>query len=179
MRSCYDVWPREAILEDILGDDHVGLTILYCPRKSLTIMTIWKWLLVQTTMDGFSLKELLISYDETYMPKKDIARIIGIKKKNFNKRKWKEIMSLNFVSRIEKLLNKESCRGVEATMCSLNCYQNFPCKMMKLLRHEFWNKSFEEKSTHMFDILRRRHQRGDYTYAKFAMFQEMYVHEIA
>jgi hypothetical protein len=34
--------PREAILDNILKDDHVGLTIFYYPRDILTIMIIWK-----------------------------------------------------------------------------------------------------------------------------------------
>jgi hypothetical protein len=32
--------PREAILDNILGDDHVGLTVLYCFRDISVIMTI-------------------------------------------------------------------------------------------------------------------------------------------
>jgi hypothetical protein len=35
--------PREAILDDILGHDHVNLTILYYLGNILAIMTIWKW----------------------------------------------------------------------------------------------------------------------------------------
>ncbi len=43
------------------------------------------------------------------------------KKKNFSKKKRKEIVSLNFVSRIKKVLNEESCRGVKVMLCySLN-----------------------------------------------------------
>jgi len=36
---------KEAILDDILGHDHVGLTILYCPKSISEVMIIWKWLL--------------------------------------------------------------------------------------------------------------------------------------
>jgi hypothetical protein len=52
-------------------------------------MTIWKWLLAQTTMEGFLLKELLLPYDESYVPKVDIDGMINVKKKkyNFSKRK--------------------------------------------------------------------------------------------
>ncbi len=64
--------PRKAILDDILGDDHVGLTIFYCRRYISTVMTIWKWSLVQTTMKGFLLKELLLSYNESYVREVDI-----------------------------------------------------------------------------------------------------------
>ncbi len=34
--------PKEAILDNILGDDHVNLTILYCLEDISTMMTIWK-----------------------------------------------------------------------------------------------------------------------------------------
>jgi hypothetical protein len=45
------------------------------------VMTIWKWLLAQTTIEGFLLKELLLSYDESYVPKVDIEGMINVKKK--------------------------------------------------------------------------------------------------
>ncbi len=35
--------PREAMLDDDLGEDHVGLFILYCLDDISTIMNIWKW----------------------------------------------------------------------------------------------------------------------------------------
>ncbi len=44
-------------------------------------MTIWKWPLVLTTMDKFSLKELLFSYDESYVLEVDVEGMIGVKKK--------------------------------------------------------------------------------------------------
>jgi hypothetical protein len=71
---------KEAILDEILGDDHVSLTIFYYPKDISMIMTIWKWLLSQTTMEGFSLKELLLSYDESYILEIDVKRMIGVKK---------------------------------------------------------------------------------------------------
>ncbi len=43
-------------------------------------MIIWKWLLAQTTMEGFLLKELLLSYNESYIPKVDIEGMINVKK---------------------------------------------------------------------------------------------------
>jgi hypothetical protein len=83
-------------------------------------------------MEGFSLKEFLFSYVESYKHEVDVEGMIGVKRKkyNFSKRKQKEIMSLNFVSRIEKVLSKESYCGVEATMCCpFNCCQHFPHEM--------------------------------------------------
>jgi hypothetical protein len=35
--------PREAILDNILGHDHVDLTIFYYLKNISTVMTIWKW----------------------------------------------------------------------------------------------------------------------------------------
>lgn len=35
---------REEILDDILGNDQVSLTILYCLKDILVVMTIQKWL---------------------------------------------------------------------------------------------------------------------------------------
>jgi hypothetical protein len=54
--------------------------------------------------ETLSLKELLLSYNESYILKVDVKGMIGMKKKkrNFNKRKWKEIMSLNFILKIKK-----------------------------------------------------------------------------
>jgi hypothetical protein len=94
-------------------------------------------------MEGFSLKKILFSYYENYIPEVDVEGMINVKKNiySFNKRKQKEIVSLNFISRIEKVLNEESCHGVGAEMCcSLNCYQHFPHflrQMTRILRHKF------------------------------------------
>jgi hypothetical protein len=58
-RGCVMIFdPREAILDYVLGHDHVSLTIFYYLGNILAIMIIWKWLLPHTTMEGFSLKEL-------------------------------------------------------------------------------------------------------------------------
>ncbi len=95
--------PREAILDNIFGHDHVDLTILCCPRDISMVMTIWKWPLAQTIMKGFSSKEFLLSYNESYVLEVDVEGMIGLKKKKygFNKKKQKEIMSITFVFRIE------------------------------------------------------------------------------
>jgi hypothetical protein len=60
--------PREVIFDNQLGEDHVGVSILYCLTNVSTIMTIWKLPLVQKIVDGYSLKQLLISYDENNIP---------------------------------------------------------------------------------------------------------------
>jgi len=59
---------KEVILDDILGDGHVSLTILNYARNVSIVMTIWKWPFTQTTMEGFLLKEPFFSYDENYVP---------------------------------------------------------------------------------------------------------------
>ncbi len=35
--------PKEVILDNQLGEDHVGINILYYLINVSTIMTIWKW----------------------------------------------------------------------------------------------------------------------------------------
>jgi hypothetical protein len=165
--------PREAIMDDILGHDHVSLTIFYYLGNISVVMTIWKWSLAHTNMEGLSLKELLFSYNESYIPKVDVRGMIGVKKKKygFNKRKRKEIVSINFILRIKKVLSEESCCGIKVAMCCLlNCCQHFPRQMIGILRHEFWNKLFEERFAHTLDIPRRFHRRGDCNCAKFVMF---------
>jgi hypothetical protein len=125
-------------------------------------------------MERFVLKELLLSYNESYVPKMDVEGMISVKKYiySFNKRKQNEIMSLNFVLRIEKLLSEESCCGVRVTMCcSLNYCQHFPQQMMRLFRHEFWNKSLEERIAHMLEFQKVTLKRN-YNHAKFVMLQE-------
>jgi len=70
----------------------------------------------------------------------DVKGMIGVKKKkkNFSKRKQKEIVSLNFISRIKKVLSEESCCGVGAVFCySLNYHSHFLHKMTRLLKHKF------------------------------------------
>jgi len=69
------------VIQDILGDDHFGLTILYYLGDISTIMTIWKWWVVYRTMKGFLLKELLLSYDETYLLEVDVEGMISVKEK--------------------------------------------------------------------------------------------------
>lgn len=53
--------PRGAILDNKLGEDHLGVSILYCPNNVLKVMTTWKWPLTQTIMDGYSLRQFLVS----------------------------------------------------------------------------------------------------------------------
>jgi hypothetical protein len=72
---------KEAILDNILGNGHVDLTILNCPRNISMVVTIWKWLLTQTTMEGFSLKKFFFSYNESYIPKVDVEGMIVSRKK--------------------------------------------------------------------------------------------------
>jgi hypothetical protein len=56
------------------------------------------------------LKKLLVSHDESYIPEVDVEEMIGVKKKkySFHKRKWKDIMFVDSISRIKMVLSKES-----------------------------------------------------------------------
>jgi len=47
-------------------------------------MTIWKWSLVQTTVDGYSLKQLFVSYDESNILIVDDKGEIGVRKKKYS-----------------------------------------------------------------------------------------------
>ncbi len=46
--------PSKLVLGNQLGEDHVKMNILYCPNNILMVVTIWKWMLAQTIMDGYS-----------------------------------------------------------------------------------------------------------------------------
>jgi len=52
------------VLNDDLGEDHVGIIIFYCPCDISTTMSIWRWALSHTILHGHSLKALLKSYDD-------------------------------------------------------------------------------------------------------------------
>jgi hypothetical protein len=43
-------------------------------------MTIWKWSLSQTILDGYSLKQFLIPYNENHILFVDEEREIGVRK---------------------------------------------------------------------------------------------------
>jgi len=73
--------PKETILDNQLGKNHVGLSILYCQSNVSAIMTIWKWPLSYTILDGYILRELFISNNETHIPIVDNEGEIGVKKK--------------------------------------------------------------------------------------------------
>ncbi len=73
--------PQEAIIDDQPGEDHVGLCILYCRGTMLTVMIIWKWLLVQTIFDRYPLREHFIAFNETHILNEDDAKTVGVKKK--------------------------------------------------------------------------------------------------
>jgi hypothetical protein len=51
--------PREVALDNKLGEDHVGVSILYCLNNISVVMTIWKWPLAQIIVDGHSLSNFL------------------------------------------------------------------------------------------------------------------------
>ncbi len=73
--------PKEAVFDNQLGEDHVGVNILYCPNNISMIMISWKWSLAQTIMDVYSLRQLLVSYNENNIPIVDEEGEIGRRKK--------------------------------------------------------------------------------------------------
>jgi hypothetical protein len=44
----------------------LGLNILHCPSNVVVVMTIWKWSLFQTNLDGYSLRPFFIPYNENH-----------------------------------------------------------------------------------------------------------------
>jgi hypothetical protein len=80
---------KEAILDNQLGEDHVKMSILYFLNNVSTVMTIWKWPLAQTIVDGYSLRQLLVSCDESKIPTIDEEGEIGVRKKQYNFQKKK------------------------------------------------------------------------------------------
>jgi hypothetical protein len=85
--------PQEAIFGDWFGENHV--CILFYPATVSTMMIIWKWPLAQMILDGYSLKEHFITFNETHIPNVDDVRAIGVKKKkySFHKRKQSVVNS--------------------------------------------------------------------------------------
>jgi len=136
------------------------------------VVIIWKWPLVQTIMDGYSLKQLFVSYNESNIPTIDEEGEIGVRKKQYTFQKRKQSVR-NFdrsMSRIEKLLSKESIWNVNfALCCTRNCCQHFPHEKTMLLKEKFWGLSFEEHKVYGMDIPRRLHVRGDMKQQKFLM----------
>jgi hypothetical protein len=65
-------------------------------------------------LDGFTLRELFISYDETHIPTIDDERQIGVKKKQciFQKRKQRKCKLEGSISRIKKFSFEEFVRNV-------------------------------------------------------------------
>ncbi len=97
------------MLGDDLGEDHVGILILYCPDDISIVMSIWWWLLSQTIFHGHSLKAFLKSCNDNHIFGLNAKRTISVKNKNtFHKKKRKALDVNVLVSRIDKLLSKES-----------------------------------------------------------------------
>ncbi len=72
---------REVIFDNQLGEDHVKVSILYHLNNISVVMIIWKWSLAQIVVDGYSLRQLLVSYDESNILTIDEEGEIGVWKK--------------------------------------------------------------------------------------------------
>jgi hypothetical protein len=120
--------PHEAVLDDRLGEDHVGLCILYCPAIVSIVMTIWKWPLAQKILDGYPFIKHLITFNETHIPDVDDVGVIGVNKDKyyFHKSKQNVVDFEGSIFRIEKMLSKEFvCNVGVANCCAMNCCQHF------------------------------------------------------
>jgi hypothetical protein len=62
---------KELVLDDDLGEINVGVTILNYPNDRSQIMSIWRWPLLETILDGHFLSSLLIAYDEHHVLEDD------------------------------------------------------------------------------------------------------------
>jgi len=71
--------PHEIVLDNHLGEDHV----LYCLENVLIVMTIWKWSLTQTILDGYPLRTHLSAFNETHIPNDEDVGIVGVNFFNF------------------------------------------------------------------------------------------------
>jgi hypothetical protein len=103
----------------------------------LVVMIIWKWLLAQTILDGYTFIEHLISFNETHIPNVDDVEVVGVKKKkySFHKRKQSVANSEGSISRIEKVLLEEFVCNVGVAKCyTMNCCQHFPREKTLLLK---------------------------------------------
>jgi hypothetical protein len=74
--------PHEIIFNDWLGEDHVGLCILYS-LIILAMTTIWKWLLDQIIFYGYPFKKHFITFNETHISNVDDVGAVGVKKTKF------------------------------------------------------------------------------------------------
>jgi hypothetical protein len=102
--------PQEVILDNQLGEDHVGLCILYCPRTMSIVMTIWKWSLVQTILDKYPLRKHLITFNETHILDDDDVGTVGVKEKNyFHKKKQNDVDFEGSISKIEEQIKIGIC----------------------------------------------------------------------
>jgi len=108
--------------------------------------------------------------------------VVGVKKKkcSFHKKKQSLTNSNGSISKIEKMLSKESMRNVGAAKCcAMNCCQHVPYEKTLLLKQEFWSFSFEDYKTYGWHIPRRLHTRGVRSGWKFIIIQGLDICEIA
>ncbi len=75
--------PREPILDEDLGETNVGVTILNYTCDIAQVMSIWRWFLSQTILDGFQLFELLVVYNDHHMSNDNDEGALGVKKKQY------------------------------------------------------------------------------------------------
>ncbi len=115
--------PKEVVLDNQLGEDHVGVSILYCLNNISMVITIRKWPLAQTIVDRYFIRQLFVSYDECNIPTIDEEGKIVVRKKQYTFQKRMQSFGHfdRLMLRINKLLSHESIQNVSSTLC---CTQN-------------------------------------------------------
>ncbi len=68
---------------------------------------------------------------------------------------------------------------LKRVVCWIVVNKFFFHEMTILLKQEFWNKSFENQTTHTLDISKKLHGRGGVSCTKFVTIQKNNIYEIA
>jgi len=105
---------------------------------------------------------------------------VGVRKNKYSFHNKKQSVAdfEGSISRIEKVLSKESmCNVGVATCCTMNCCQHFPHEKTLLLKQEFWSLSFEDRIAYGLNIPRRLHTRGVGSKRKFIIIQGLDICE--
>ncbi len=89
--------------------------------------------------------------------------VIGVNKKKYSFHKTNQNVAdvEGSISKIKKVLSKESMSNVGgAKCCAMNYFQHFLHEKTLLLKQKFWSLLFEDRKTYGLDIPRRLHMRG-------------------
>lgn len=144
----------EHVLDEDLGEKHVGITILNYPNHKL-----WQ------SRDGHHHKQSLFISIVCYIWWTSCFRrwwrVNYCCERNLNicRKKRKDSTVDSFVSKIERLLNNESiCNVNTSNCCSFNyCQHCFPHDKTSIVQNEFSNLSFVNRRFYILDVPKRLH----------------------